>query len=151
MSTTENEASIAKQARETARKEALTDGFIGEGTVTLAGHEIRPFTFGSLTLCRKLGLTLFTDEGSADDISEEETMRQLAVFFWFQSQPVNLVLATVRADKVTEVVDEFEFDIDIHAMPALLRRIKNLSTLASEAAVELEEKPNSRDDDAPPN
>ena len=149
---TQDEALIAKQAREKARADNLTDGFIGEGDATLAGHKIRPFTFGSLTLCRRLKLSLFTDEGAADDLDETTVMRQLAVFFWIQSQPVQDVLATVREGSVEEAVDAFEFEIDVHALPAIMKRVRKLSDLASEAAVELEEKPDSTDNtDEPPN
>lgn len=152
MSNKEDEALIAKQAREKARKETLTKGFQGEGTVTLAGHELRPFTFGSLTLCRRLKLSLFTDEGASDELSEADTMNQLAAFFWIQSQPVPEVLKAVRDGSANEAIEAFEFDIPIHALPDLMRRINELSELAGAAAVEVEQKPDSKSDTKePPN
>lgn len=143
-----NESENAKKAREAA----LTKGFHGEGTVKLAGHELRPFTFGSFTLCRRLGLTLFTQEGAADELDEDEVMKQLAAFFWIQSQPVEQVLSAVRGGTAELSIEAFQFDIPVHALPAIMRRVNELSKLASEAAVEIEEKPDSGEgEDAPPN
>lgn len=134
------------------REESLTEGFHGEGTVRLAGHEVRPFTFGSFTLCRRLGLTLFTREGAADELDETEVMRQLAAFFWMQSQPVPTVLDAVRGGKAEEAIEAFQFDVPVHALPAILRRVNQLSKLAADAAVEIEPKPDSGEDkDAPGN
>ena len=133
-----------------SRDEALTDGFIGEGTVKIGGHALRPFTFGSFTLCRKLKLSLFTKEGAADGMDEAETMRQLAAFFWIQSQPVKTVLDAVRDGSAPEKIDAFEFDIPIHDLPAIMRRISELTRLASAAAVEIAEKPSSSEGDQPP-
>lgn len=130
--------------------DALTDGFIGEGDITIGGHELRPFTFGSFTLCRKLRLTLFTKEGAADEMTEEETMRQLAAFFWLQSQPVDAVLSAVRLGDADARIDEFEFNIPIHDLPKIMRRIDELTKRASAAAVELAEKPGSNSGDQPP-
>ena len=141
-----------KENAKRAREAALTEGFHGEGTATLAGHELRPFTFGSFTLCRRLGLTLFTQDGAADELDEDETMRQLAAFFWIQSQPVPEVLKAVREGTAELAIDAFQFDIPVHALPAIMRRVNELSKLASEAAVEIEEKPDSKaDPDTPKN
>jgi hypothetical protein len=143
-----SEKDNAKKAREAA----LTKGFHGEGTAKLAGHELRPFTFGSFTLCRRLGLTLFTQDGAADELEEDEVMRQLAAFFWLQSQPVESVLQAVREGTAELSIDAFQFEIPVHALPAIMRRVNELSKLASDAAVEIEEKPDSKDDpDAPKN
>lgn len=128
------------------REAHLTDGFLGEGTVKIAGHELRPFTFGSFTLCRKLKLSLFTKEGAADELDDAETMRQLAAFFWLQSQPVKTVLDAVRSNRAEDAIEEFQFDIPIHDLPAIMRRINQLTTRASVAAVEIAEKPNSGDE-----
>ena len=146
-----DESLIAKQAREKARGDALTKGFHGEGEVTLCGHKLRPFTFGSLTLCRRLKLSLFTDEGSAEELNEAETLRQMSAFFWIQSQPVTDVLGAVRAGKSDEAIDAFQFEVPVHVLPRLMDRINELSKLAGSAAVEVEAKPDSGDDDTPVN
>lgn len=125
------------------------DGFLGEGTLKLCGFELRPFTFGSLAICRKLGLTLFTKENAK--LSEEETIRQLSAFFWVQSSPVKEMLSAVRSDTAWEAIEEFEFSVPLHALPALLRRISEISRLAAAAAVEVVERPGSDDKDAPGN
>jgi len=137
-----------------AKEDDLTAGFLGEGTVKLAGHELRPFTFGSFTLCRKLNLTLFTKDGATEELDEDETMRQLAAFFWIQSQPVKDVLDAVRAGTAELSIEDFQFEIPVHALPAIMRRVTALSQLAAAAAVEIEDKPTtagSEGDEAPKN
>lgn len=145
------EALIEKQARERQREESATEAFHGEGEVTINGRKIRPFSFGSLTVCRRLKFTLFTQEGSADEMSEDETMRQLAGFFWIQSQPPREILAHVRAGTANEAIDEFQFDVDVSDLPAIMRRVKEISKLAGEAAVDVAPKPNSKAEGEPGN
>lgn len=124
------------------RQESLTEGFIGEGIEEIAGFKLRPFTFGSLTLCRKLNLTLFTRSGEADDIDEDEAVRQLSAFFWLQSQPVREVLSHVRAGTADEEIDVFAAEsLPLHALPDLMRRISTISELASVATVDVVPRP----------
>lgn len=107
---------------------------------------VRPFTFGSLALAKKMNLTLFTGEG--DEETEEGTeepdaeltddmMFQLAAFFWMQSQPVAEVLGAVRKDEWQDRVEEFAFLLPIHEMGNLMSEVNRISNMAADAAVDV--------------
>ena len=121
---------------------------------------IRPFTFGSFGLCKKLGLTMFgggaedefDDSGNivekpeSDELSDD-VMWQLQVFFWMQSQPIADVLAAVRKDTWRERVEEFGFDLPIHTMKDLMGEMNRISAMAQEAAVDVAPKSDSGESD----
>lgn len=113
---------------------------------------IRPFTFGSFGLCKKLGLTMFggsEDEPEIDpsDDLDEDMMWQLQVFFWMQSQPVNDVLGAVRSGSWKEAVETFGFDLPIHTMKDLMGEMNRISRMAQDAAVDVAPKDDSGDGD----
>ena len=55
---------------------------------------LRPFSLGTLNVCRQLGLTLFLD-GEAD-LDDAEKQRQIVAFAWAQSAPLPEVLGALR-------------------------------------------------------
>ena len=59
----------------------------------VGGNRLRPFSLGTLNLCRQLKLTLFTDAQADEQLTEEERQRQIAAFAWMQSAPLKEVLA----------------------------------------------------------
>lgn len=112
---------------------------------------IRPFTFGSFGLCKKLGLTMFgggTDDEELDEDGnpilpkelDDDATFQLQVFFWMQSQPVNEVLGAVRNGTWKDRVEEFGFDLPIHVMKDLMAEMNRISKMAQEAAVDISPK-----------
>lgn len=118
---------------------------------TVGSLRLRPFSLGTLNLCRQLGLTLFTEPQSEDTLSDEARQHQLTVFAWLQSAPLRHVLSAVRSGSWKEEVAEFEFSLSVDMMPTLIAEISRIATLAASAAVEVVPKPGSRDDrDAPP-
>lgn len=117
---------------------------------------IRPFTFGSFGLCKKLGLTIFgggeeaeTESGEPEYL-DEHVMDQLGTFFWMQSQPVNEVLGAVRNGTWKERAEEFEFDLPIHAMKDLMSEINRISRMAQDAAVDVAPKDDGDSDKGAP-
>ena len=56
------------------------------------GITLRPFSAGTLTLCRALGLTMITGatKEQIEAMSADEKQRQLTTFLFIQSQPVEL-------------------------------------------------------------
>ena len=118
---------------EVSRELKLTDGT----TVT-----IRPFTFGSFGLCKKLGLTMFSGDGEVGEDGVPRTdnsaaVEQLGTFFWMQSQPVNEVLAAVRGGTWEDAALEFEMKLPISAMEELMSEIERTSGMVREAAVDV--------------
>ena len=120
---------------------------------------IRPFTFGSFGLCKKLGLTMFgggdEDEfdadgnviGKGEDDLTDDVMDQLQAFFWMQSQPIHDVLGAVRDGSWKDKVEEFVFDLPIHAMKELMSEMNRISAMATEAAVDVAPKMDSGESD----
>jgi hypothetical protein len=133
---------------EVPRELKLTDG----STVT-----IRPFTFGSFGLCKKLGLTMFSGEMEAEEdgtsrMDNSAAVDQIGTFFWMQSQPVNEVLAAVRAGTWEDAALEFEMKLPISAMDELMKEIERTSGMVREAAVDVLPKgDDDGDKDAPGN
>jgi len=116
-----------------------------------AGCRLRPFSLGTLNLCRQLKLTLFTDPQADEHLSEEERQRQIAAFAWMQSAPLKDVLAAVRVGTWQDAVAEFEFNLSVDTIPSLIAEISRIASLAAAAAVEVVPKPGGEQDrDAPP-
>lgn len=116
----------------------------------IAGLRLRPFSLGTLNVCRQLDLTLFLD-GEAD-LGDEEKQRQIVAFAWVQSAPLSEVLGALRTGTANEKIAEFEFQMDVAALPQLIIEIQRISELAAAAAVEVAPKPGaSGEEGAPPN
>lgn len=129
----------------------LTDG----NKVTL-----RPFTFGSLTLCKKLGLTMFSGEGDDEDDEspdldgvedqdedlDDESLFQMQTFFWMQTQPVNEVLGAVRSENWKDRVEEFGFVLPVHEMGSMMKEINRISKMTADAAVDIIPKDDEEED-----
>ena len=123
-----------------------------DGGVTVKGLNLRPFSLGTLSLCRQLKLTQFTGtlDGSKLELTPEESQRQLAIFAWMQSEPLKCVLEHVRNNTYEHAVQEFEFTMEMGLLPALTAEIERISALAGAASVEVVEKPGSESDSAAP-
>ena len=121
-----------------------------EADTKVGSLRLRPFSLGTLNVCRQLGLTLFLD-GEAD-LDDAEKQRQIVAFAWAQAAPLSEVLAALRTNTAGEKIAEFEFGMDVGDLPALISEIRRVSELAAAAAVEVAPKPGSSgDEDAPPN
>lgn len=131
------------------RQLAAADAML-EAAKDVAGIRLRPFSFGSTRLARKMGLRLFYDRGA--ELSDEETLDQLAAFLWMQSEsnPVEEVLRHVNGGTWEAEVEAFALSIPLHRLPELLRELERVSRLASTLAVEVESRGDS-DPDAPGN
>lgn len=119
-----------------------------EGSKEFGKITLRPFTVGTLSLCRQLKLSMFTGEGDGSGLDQQ---RQIMAFAWAQSAPLAQVLQSVRSGKWIEAVEEFEFGIIPAQITELVEEINRISTAIKAAAVDVEEKPNTGDEDAPPN
>lgn len=143
--------------KEAKKKQGKTVDPVLEGPkdMVLANGEkitLRPFTFGSLTLAHKLGLTIFTGEGEEPDPDsdvDDEMLGQLQTFIWMQSQPIDDVLHHVRYGDWEDAVLEFSFNLPLHEAQTLFSEIQRISDLAGEAAVDVLPKDSDSDDDTP--
>lgn len=127
---------------------SLDDAFF-DGTTSIGALKLRPFSIGSMTACRKLGLTLFT--GSEDSVSEEEVQRQIVAFAWIQTAPLELVQSSIRNGTAQDQIDRFEFQLVPSDLKRLESEINRISRLAAAAAVEVVSKSVPADPDEPGN
>ncbi|MCB1089045.1 MAG: hypothetical protein KDM63_18565 [Verrucomicrobiae bacterium] len=137
---------------EDTRTEKLEAAFAepSEDGTKVGTLRLRPFSLGTLNVCRQLGLTLFL-EGEAD-LDDEEKQRQIVAFAWAQSAPLPEVLDALRTKSAADRIAEFEFRMDVGDLPLLIQEIQRISELAAAAAVEVAPKPGrSGEEDAPPN
>jgi len=139
---------MAKDTRTRKLEAAFADP--AQGETVIGGLRLRSFSLGTLNVCRQLDLSLFLD-GEAD-LTDEEKQRQIVAFAWAQSAPLTEVLSALRAGNANDKIAEFEFRMEVAALPELITEIQRISALAAAAAVEVTPKPGrSGEEDAPPN
>jgi hypothetical protein len=120
-----------------------------EGEQQIGKLRLRPFTIGTLSICRQLKLTMFI--GSEEGTPELDQQRQIMAFAWAQSAPLGEVLRCIRTGKWVEAVEEFEFEIEPSQVNEIVAEINRISQSVKAAAVEVEEKPGHGTENAPPN
>ena len=136
------------------RQSTLSEIFL-TGSAKIAGLECRPFSLGTLTAARLLGLSRVV--GECDGPCKEWRMeRQMAALLFIQSQPLPDVQELVRfakedADALDERLLAFELEIPLNALTELATQIEADSGAVAEAQFEIEPKPGERSEAEPPN
>ena len=121
---------------------------ITDGPVDLAGLKLRPFTLGTLDLCRQLGLTMFVDGSVPTDSAER--MRQVAAYLFIQSEPLDTVLKAVDDLGFEKThLRPFKFRLTPDVIGAAMALIEKNLSAAGAAVVDIE--PRGKADDPPPN
>ena len=128
--------------------ETLDDAFL-EPQLKAGNLRLRPFTIGSMTACRKLGLTLFT--GEAGELSAEDVQRQVVAFAWIQGAPLQDVLVAIRNGTAQAAVDTFEWQISPADIKALEAEIARISRMSEAASIEVVHRNSAHDPDEPGN
>lgn len=122
--------------------------------------KLRPFSAGTLTLCRKLKLTMIL--GSAEDkaaLSDEEKQRQLTTFLFIQSAPVETVkrAAKLAREDLAAFEDQYLLDFELNLpVGAMTQAVEQLAAgIEKIGAAQFETVPRdgggSVQDKAPPN
>jgi len=137
------------------RDDQLEAAFL-EGGLNVPGLQMRPFSIGTLNLCKKMKLSMFVsdeDKKEEGELSEDDSLEQLTAFAWMQSQPLKDVLAAVRENRWREAVEVFSFSLSAETIGSLTSEITRISGQSNAAAVEVVKKPGEASDekDAPPN
>lgn len=120
-----------------------------EGEQRIGKLTLRPFTIGTLSICRQLNLSMFLGDKVAE--TDMDFQRQIMAFAWAQSAPLGEVLRCIRTGKWLEAVEEFEFTVEPGQIHELVQEINRISQSVKAAAVEVEEKPSTGTENAPPN
>lgn len=127
------------------RQDRLEEAFL-DGPILVSKFKLRPFSLGTLSLARRLSLTLFTGPLDGKDetpevLSDEEMQRQMVVFAWMQSAPLNEVLASVKDGSWKDKVEAFEFELEVGLLPSLLSEVSRIAEISKVAAVDVQKKP----------
>jgi len=119
------------------------DAFV-EPAPTAGGITMRPFSAGTLTLCRVLGLSMITgaSKEELEALSADEKQRQLTTFLFVQSQPLDLVKKAVKAARENRAAFEeeyllpFELELPVTAMFETMQQLEQ--SLGSIEAAQIE-------------
>jgi hypothetical protein len=97
---------------------------------------------GSVTLCKKLGLSQFSGEKVEEPMDQVEQLRQVAGFLFIHCEPVEKVLRAVRERQGLE--DEllrYQLQIPLTIVPAVMAEIQRVGDMTAAASVEIVDKP----------
>lgn len=123
--------------------------------------KMRPFSAGTLTLCRKLGLTMIL--GNADDkasLTDDEKQRQITTFLFIQSAPIETVkkAAKLAREDRTAFEDQYLLDFELNLpVGAMAQAVNQLAAgiehvgAAQFETVPREGSPGGREESPPPN
>ena len=123
---------------DTERTEKQLDVFL-EPAPNAGSLSLRPFSAGTLTLCRKLRLSLIL--GSAEDkaaLSDEEKQRQITTFLFIQAAPIETVkrAAKLARQDMEAFEDQYLLDFEL-ALPvgALTQAVEQLAAGIDHVAI----------------
>ena len=139
------------------RTQQNVDAFI-EPAPESSGLKLRPFSAGTLTLCRALGLTMITgaSKEQLDALTADEKQRQLTTFLFIQSQPLDVVKKAVKlARENREAFDDeyllpFELELPVTAMFTAMAQLENNLTAIEAAQIEVVTRPSGSKKEATP-
>ena len=130
-----------------SRQQQLSEIFL-TGSTKIAGIECRPFSLGTLTAARILGLSrvIGQSEGPCQAWPME---RQMAALLFIQSQPLPAVQEVVRLakrdfDSFDSQLLEFELGIPLTALAELSTQLQSDAAAVGEAQFEIEAKPSEK-------
>jgi hypothetical protein len=133
-------------------RSALLESAFSEASCEIAGLKLRPFSLGSLSICRRVKLTMLTGEVSPESLSDDEKQQQIVAFLFIQSQPIPEVLRAIQSPRfLDDTILPFSLRLPMEAFPLAIREIQRVIDLASAAFVEVQPKPDEKPEDAPPN
>ena len=134
-------------------KTTLTeDAFLEPKLKEIGDFKLRPFTVGSIPLCKRLGLTQFTGDKLDSPMDQVEQLRQVSGFLWAHCEPVEKILRTIRdAAALEDELLRYQLTIPLSVLPAVMEEIQRVSDMTAAAQVEIIDKPSSSaSQDSPP-
>ena len=140
------------------RTQTNIDTFITPATEA-GGITLRPFSAGTLTICRALGLTMVVggDKEQVEALSADDKQRQLTTFLFIQSQPLDVVKKAVKLarENLQAFEDEyllpFELELPVTAMFTAMQQLENNLTAIEAAQIEVITRPSgSKKEPTPP-
>ena len=126
------------------------------------GITLRPFSAGTLTICRALGLTMVVggDKEAVEALSADDKQRQLTTFLFIQSQPLDVVKKAVKTARENRAAFEeeyllpFELELPVTAMFETMHQLEQSLVSIEAAQIEVLPRPGGRSKEVaspPPN
>ena len=120
-----------------------------EPTPEIETLKLRPFSAGTLTLCRALGLTMITGASpeQLEAMSAHDKQRQLSTFLFIQSQPLEVVKKAVQLARENHQAFEdeyllpFELELPVTAMFAAMHQLEESLGAIEAAQIEVVARP----------
>ena len=140
------------------RTQTNIDTFITPASET-GGITLRPFSAGTLTICRALGLTMVVggEKEQVESLSADDKQRQLTTFLFIQSQPLDVVKKAVKLARENRQAFEdeyllpFELELPVTAMFTAMQQLENNLTAIEAAQIEVITRPSgSKKEPTPP-
>lgn len=130
------------------RTQANIDTFIAPAPEA-SGITLRPFSAGTLTICRALGLTMVVggNKEEIEALSADDKQRQLTTFLFIQSQPLDVVKKAVKLARENRQAFEdeyllpFELELPVTAMFTAMQQLENNLTAIEAAQIEVVARP----------
>lgn len=142
------------------RTQTNLDTFIAPATET-GGITLRPFSAGTLTICRALGLSMVVDgdKEAVGALSADDKQRQLTTFLFIQSQPLDVVKKAVKLARENRQAFEdeyllpFELELPVTAMLTAMQQLEQNLTAIEAAQIEVITRPSGgkKEPTPPPN
>lgn len=121
-----------------------------EGSKKLGSLTLRPFTFGTLEACEKLGLTLFTTANGSEGMEAAEIRRQIISFAWVQSESPENVVSAFSSGTAEKEIRLFQFRIELSELDGLVSEVTRIANSIKAVAVDVVEKPTKSTGEQPP-
>lgn len=121
-----------------------------EGPKTIGGLKLRPFTFGTLDACERLGLSLFTTQTGTAGLTNAEVMRQMVAFAWVQTQPPEAVVEAFMEGQAERQIELFKHTLELSAIDALVAEVTRIGEAVKAVSVEVASKPSKGSQETPP-
>lgn len=121
-----------------------------EGTRTIAGIKLRPFSFGTLEACERLRLTLFMDANAAQELSPGEIRRQICSFAWVQSADPETVCDAMTDGTAEKLINRFQFSLGVECIDELVAEVTRIASAVKSVSVEVMPKPTRGNEETPP-
>jgi hypothetical protein len=136
------------------------DSFIAPASEA-GGLKLRPFSAGTLTLCRALGLKMVTgaSKEELEALSVDEKQRQLTAFLFIQAAPLDVVKKAAKLARENrgafedEYLLPFELELPVEAMMEAVQQIEANVEAVAAAQIEVVAKPgkSGKAEQSPPN
>src|SRR3954462_12370705 len=121
----QDEPFISKPRSPDALSHAIESAFSTQ--LEVGTLKLRPFSLGTLSLCRRLNLDMITGDRDAADLTDDEKQMQIVAFIFIQSQPMIEVLRAAKdPDFMVNFILPFSMNLPVDALPQAIAELQKV-------------------------